>query len=172
MAIFDRQPTDTNRSWAAFEIYREMGAMRSLDKLLVLMRERFGQAAPCSRSLDNWSAKFRWQERVQAWDLEQSRLKEEIAQKIRLEEYRAEVERLRKTEQQIGQGLISTSVDALKMLKELMQSPAFQDRLGTAPIGQVSALIGATVRGADSGIALAERSLAIDRLLDEHFGEQ
>ncbi len=59
--IYKRLPSDTDKSFEAFCIYRDMGANRSLEKV----------AEKCSKSvglLYRWSAANNWQERVAAYD--------------------------------------------------------------------------------------------------------
>ena len=64
--IYDRQPTDTDKSWLAFCKYRDMGGDRSLEKLL----QKYPKSTPSSylRILKLWSAKHKWVERCRAFD--------------------------------------------------------------------------------------------------------
>ena len=64
--IYDRQDTDTDKSWLAFCKYRDMGGDRSLEKLL----QKYPKSTPSSylRILKLWSAKHKWVERCRAFD--------------------------------------------------------------------------------------------------------
>ena len=62
---YDRQPTDTDKSWAAFCMYRDMGGERSLDKLGIKIGKRSG------RYLQQWCGKHKWVERCRAFDNEE-----------------------------------------------------------------------------------------------------
>ena len=64
--IYDRQNSDTDKSWLAFCKYRDMGGDRSLEKLL----QKYPKSTPSSylRILKLWSAKHKWVERCRAFD--------------------------------------------------------------------------------------------------------
>ena len=59
---WDRRPTETNRSFAAFRIYLEQGTMRSLTKV----GRQLGHTAPVQSG--KWSVKHDWVDRAAAWD--------------------------------------------------------------------------------------------------------
>ena len=66
---YDRQPTDTDKSWAAFCMYRDMGRERGLEKLL----KKYPESTPKSylRVLKLWSAKHKWVKRCRVFDEEE-----------------------------------------------------------------------------------------------------
>jgi hypothetical protein len=80
---YDRQPTDTDKSWAAFCMYRDMGRERGLEKLL----QKYPENTPKSylRVLKLWSAKHKWVERCRAFDGEELQRESAILQQRRLE---------------------------------------------------------------------------------------
>lgn len=58
---WNMRPGETAKAYQAFEVYRDMGPDRSL--------ERVGRAlAKTRQSLDGWSTRFDWQARVRAFD--------------------------------------------------------------------------------------------------------
>ena len=58
---WNMRPDETAKAYQAFEVYRDMGPGRSL--------ERVGQAlAKTRQALDGWSTRFEWGERVRAFD--------------------------------------------------------------------------------------------------------
>lgn len=64
---WEMQPTDTPKSWEAFQVYRDMGKTRSLQKVADTLHK--------SKNLvGRWSTKHNWQERIEAWEFEQDRL--------------------------------------------------------------------------------------------------
>jgi hypothetical protein len=68
-----RLPDESTKAYAAYEIYRELGAERSLEKV----------AQKCIKSvslLRRWSSQFQWVRRAAAWDKEQERIREEARQ--------------------------------------------------------------------------------------------
>lgn len=63
--IWERQPTDTAKSWAAFVVYRDLPAgTRSLEEV----RQKLGNSSGYTRQLEKWSAAHNWVARVAAYD--------------------------------------------------------------------------------------------------------
>ena len=63
---WERQKGETQKSFAAFTVYRDMGSERSLSKLSQkLVKNKV--------TLAKWSVQWEWQERVGAWDVELDR---------------------------------------------------------------------------------------------------
>lgn len=60
--IYDRQNTDTDKSFAAFAIYRDMGSDRTLEKVRVEIGHR------SVRNLEAWCSKHQWVARCRAFD--------------------------------------------------------------------------------------------------------
>ena len=63
---WERLPTDTDRSFEAFEAYRQMGAERSLAKV----GQKLGKSTPL---MERWSKHHHWVERTAAWDRHEAR---------------------------------------------------------------------------------------------------
>ena len=81
--IYDRQNTDTDKSWIAFCKYRDMGGDRSLEKLL----QKYSETTPSSylRMLKLWSAKYQWVARCRAFDDDEMQAESIALSKLRLE---------------------------------------------------------------------------------------
>jgi hypothetical protein len=79
---YDRQPNETDKSWAAFCMYRDMGRDRSLEKLRQDRSER-GIANTLS-TLGGWSVKHKWGERCSAFDDDELERESIALQKLRL----------------------------------------------------------------------------------------
>ena len=62
--LWQRQETDTDASFKAFNIYLRMSGKRSLSRLVELVGKKSGY----SRVLERWSGENSWQSRVQAYD--------------------------------------------------------------------------------------------------------
>ena len=78
---YDRQPHDTDKSWAAFCVYRDMGLERSLEK--VAEKHRQNTAKTALRYLKIWSAKHLWVKRCRAFDAEELQRQSIALQKLR-----------------------------------------------------------------------------------------
>ena len=79
---YDRQPNETDKSWAAFCIYRDMGRDRSLAKL---QQERGDKGDKNIQSiLFKWSVKHSWVKRCSAFDDDELEKESIMLQKERL----------------------------------------------------------------------------------------
>lgn len=79
---YDRQPNETDKSWAAFCMYRDMGRERSLEKLRQKRTEE--GIANGSSVLGSWSVKHNWVERCSAFDDDELERESIELQKLRL----------------------------------------------------------------------------------------
>ena len=85
--IYDRQNSDTDKSWLAFCKYRDMGGDRSLEKV----RQEIGHRS--GRNVQIWSSKYKWNERCRAFDDDEQRSHSAALQQQRLK-YKLEIEKL------------------------------------------------------------------------------
>jgi len=61
--LWDRQPGESTKAYAAFCVYRDLGTERSLEKAGQMLDK------PRTRKwLGEWSAKYKWVERAKAYD--------------------------------------------------------------------------------------------------------
>lgn len=67
---WERQPDETPRAYAAFRQYRDLGPTRTVEKLQDVART----------SAERWSARHRWVDRANAWDVE--RWREDDAERL------------------------------------------------------------------------------------------
>lgn len=70
IATWGQLPDESEPAWAAFTVYRNAGASRSLRKTARVVDK-------CRTLMERWSKRHRWQVRVAAWDLEQQDLHRE-----------------------------------------------------------------------------------------------
>ena len=75
---YDRQPNETDKSWAAFCIYRDMGRERSTKKVQLECKYRQPSI------LQQWSVKHKWVERCSAFDDDELERESIALQKLRL----------------------------------------------------------------------------------------
>lgn len=62
--IWQRATDETDKAFAAFCVYRDLGSERSIDK--AYQRQNGGKTAP--RWWEGWSTRYKWVERVKAYD--------------------------------------------------------------------------------------------------------
>lgn len=78
LSVWERQESDTRKSYEAFCVYRDMGGKRSFEKVY----QEYAKSIPL---LKRWSSEHNWQERVQAWDDYQDSLRQERKLQKRIE---------------------------------------------------------------------------------------
>lgn len=66
--IWERQPEEPEKAWEAFVIYKEME-----DRKVVGVAKMLGKAGP---TLHFWSSKYRWRERIVAFEREKEKIKD------------------------------------------------------------------------------------------------
>ena len=100
---WERQENDTDKSFEAFCVYRDMGANRTLEKVA----EHFGKTA---RNYELMSRKYNWVERAAAWDDELDK----EAQK----EQRKEIAKMRKRHADLASAMLVKAAKALKSIPD------------------------------------------------------
>ena len=100
---WERQLDDTNKSFEAFCIYRDMGRDRALSKVAA----ELGKTVAL---IERWSSKFNWVKRCEAWDDEQDR----VAREAQLNE----IKKMRKRHADLATAMLLKSARALQRLPE------------------------------------------------------
>ena len=100
---WERQPTDTDKSFAAFTQYM---AMPPAKRSLAVLAESLSNNSGYARVLYTWSSKHHWQVRARAWDDYQLRLDRDAEQSERL--------KTRKKRQRMSNDMLGVFFDALK----------------------------------------------------------
>jgi hypothetical protein len=65
---WDQQPDESNKAFKAFKLYLDMGYKRTVKRVAISL------GAKSYTYIYEWSAKFKWRDRVKNWEKEQSRL--------------------------------------------------------------------------------------------------
>lgn len=78
---WDKLDTDTDKSYQAFCVYRDLGKGRSLEKV----QERLSKSTGYLRQLYKWSSNYNWVERANAYDLHLDRTQRNAVEKMRIE---------------------------------------------------------------------------------------
>lgn len=123
-----RLPDETDTSWKAFTIYRDLGAARSFQNMLAEYTKGGTKATkqknikpPALTTVKKWSSRYTWRVRVVAFDAEQDRIAREAADKVSVrsaEEWAALRNKQREDELALGQQLIQRA-------KEMLDAPLF-----------------------------------------------
>jgi hypothetical protein len=98
-AAWDRREGETAQAYAAFRVYRDLGPLRTVDKMMGVART----------SAQRWSRRWDWQARAVAWD-----------DSVHQEEDRARLEAIRtmhSTHQAAGRAAMAKALQVLNALK-------------------------------------------------------
>ncbi len=75
---WDRQPDETDKAFAAFAAYRDLGADRTVAKAIEALGKKPNYRSTC----EAWSRQWSWVARVGAWDSYEDRRKREAVLKV------------------------------------------------------------------------------------------
>ena len=84
--IYDRQITDTDKSWLAFCQYRDMDSDRTIEKV------RIGCGYRSARLLERWCSKYAWVTRCREFDSDELRSQSVALQQQRIN-YKLQIEK-------------------------------------------------------------------------------
>ena len=112
---YDRSDGETTRSYAAFCVYRNMGAARSLEKTAQEFYDPDStQKRPRNKSqISAWSSKWNWAQRVREFDLDEETILRHQIRQSNLEEHDRQLEQFRKNNEAIGFGLFKMGLRLL-----------------------------------------------------------
>jgi len=79
--IWQKRPEETSKAYEAFCLYRDMGPSRSLSKL----NERMGKKPTYQRQIHEWSRKYDWVARCEAFDENELKVQMTDMKKERME---------------------------------------------------------------------------------------
>lgn len=100
---WDRQPNETPKAYAAFSIYRDMGAERTLKAVAKQLNVTI-------TNLARWSGPNEWVKRCNLWDTEQSRI-------LRIEQEK-EIKKMRRNHAKLAEAMLVKTAKALQRLPE------------------------------------------------------
>lgn len=104
LELWERQPGETPKAFAAFVVYRDLDpSVRSVPKA----GEKLGKSVG---TLERWVYKYKWRERVAAWDAE--------VERIRTQEHFERIKRMRDRHAELGELMVEVSTQAMKSLQE------------------------------------------------------
>ncbi len=110
---WEKQESETIKAFSAFRAYRDLGEERSLAKAAALTGKG-------KRWLEFLSSKFAWQDRIDAWEREQDR--------IRIRAERQEVERMAKRQAQQSTALANALFQPVIVLSKRLSARTEEDR--------------------------------------------
>jgi hypothetical protein len=123
MKSYDRADGETTKAYAAFCIYRDLGADRSLLRTANNFYPRQSPdnspTHPNIARIERWSKAWRWVDRCRDFDLDREREVREHTRRRDLEEHDLKLERFRQDNENLGRGLMEIATDLIAAINEL-----------------------------------------------------
>lgn len=113
---FNPLPNETSKAYAAFQVYRDLGAGRSLAAAYEQSTQKVGRA---NKVWGDWSAKYHWVERAKAYDAylaNKARLQREDEHARELAEYREQLAKSSRAALVAGQRALKIALDKLERM--------------------------------------------------------
>ncbi len=125
---YDRSDRETVRSYAAFCIYRNMGAARSLEKTAQEFYDPDStQKRPRNKSqISTWSSKWNWAQRVRDFDRDEETILRDKMRRSNIEEHDRQLEQFRQNNEAIGFGLFKMGLRLLAIGEKIIKT--FEDK--------------------------------------------
>lgn len=163
---YDKQENETAKAYAAFCAYRDMAPDRSYKKLA----EQTEYGPNYHRVIERWSSKYNWAERCHAYDSDQEKIKRAIVIQSHKEEHKAKIERVRRTQEELGNTLVTTAAQMLAVcqarIKEALPTPDKPKAYMDLEPKDVAAWLRSATSAAELGSRLRAESLAIQKLIE------
>lgn len=130
--LWERQNGETARAFEAFSIYRDMGADRSLRKVVQRLDKNL-------TTIGDWSVKYEWVKRAAAWDAEQDRIariemQKDIADTRKMQ--RKNAKRMQERGMEFLESVIAGE-PALRDIVQLLKAGMEQERIAIGDVGEV-----------------------------------
>lgn len=124
----DRLENETDKAWAMFQNFRDMGPSRTIKALLgrykqIQADDPNEEVPTVSRSTaDGWAYKYNWSERIRAWDIEQEKLKVAHQTANKKAKWEAEVEAFRDRNKRFGSAAFEAAIVLLNEARLALES--------------------------------------------------
>ncbi|NJM73017.1 MAG: hypothetical protein HC862_24320 [Scytonema sp. RU_4_4] len=156
--VWERLPDESLKAWTAFQMYRDLGSVRSYSKVAIALGK---SPATYKRRLEIWGSKFSWVKRCRQYDLYLAR--SSSLEKIRPDEYAKKIETYRSETEKMSKAMVSMGARAMQVLQtELVARLEREEKLKPH---EISVLIKASVYAVDVGSRLQSEALNVDKLV-------
>lgn len=133
---WERQPAEPDRAWEAFVVYRDAGNARSIPRAAQTLSKSIPVLKP-------WSTRWRWGERVHAYDRHMDAIALEAREQATREAVTKMVERHAMHSEALLRGLVAPTEALLRRIAEMGgDDRAFRN----VPAGQLAALVSSAAR--------------------------
>ena len=105
--LWERQKGETSNAYEAFCVYRDLGVKRNQPKTCEILGKN-------STTISEWSVKYNWVERAEAYDDYQERREREMLEKERLND----IKKMRKRHADLASAMLIKAAKALKTIPD------------------------------------------------------
>lgn len=167
-AAWERLPTETEKAWEAFQIYRDLGSKRGIAAVQEVMRRTPGYR----RQLQTWASQYNWEARGREYDNHLDRVTRLQREQGRRDEYTIKIERYRRETEEVGRGMISVGAKAVSILQAVLQERLNAERREQLSVNEISTLMRASALAIDVGSKLVGEALGVDTLVTTLIDEK
>jgi hypothetical protein len=154
--LWERQPGESTKAWAAFCTYRDLGKSRGI-------RGAAAAIGKAPRQLDTWSSKFGWVKRAAAFDSHHDRRRLESALDADCELHSRKLEEFRSQSEQLGKAQIALCAELLAIgQRELKRVKDSGQKL---QLREICSFLWTAARIGVIGSNLVAESLGVDQIL-------
>jgi hypothetical protein len=127
-ASYDRQPEETPKAYAAFTVYRNMGATRSLERVAAeIYPPEIPQKPPRNISqIERWSSLWDWIDRCRDFDRDEELLRRERQREKDRADHDQKLEEYRSQNEHLGRGYMELGERLLEILNLTLDPIAFR----------------------------------------------
>jgi hypothetical protein len=171
---YDRQEGETAKAYAAYCIYRNMGADRSLEKTAIKFYPRQSpdtyRTHPNIARIERWSKTWNWVERCKDFDRDEEAILRDRIRQQNIEEHNRKLEQFRLQNETIGFGLLETGREFLAIANLIIATFKDKEVLDKRDI-ELFLAIPSSIK-AIAGFCLQGSNLAADGLLIRQLMEK
>jgi hypothetical protein len=158
--VWERQPNETAKAWAAFQIYRDLGSKRTVAATQEVMERPVGYR----RMLEEWVEKHNWAERVREYDNYLDRISRIQREQSKRDEYARKVEAYRDETERTAKAMVSMGARAIAIIQRELASRL--QHMEVLKSNELAGLMRASVMAVDVGSKLHAEALGVDTLVD------
>ncbi|MBP5971588.1 hypothetical protein HW132_02245 [Brasilonema sp. CT11] len=157
---WERQTGESNKAWAAFQVFRDLGGKRTITAAQEVLQRPIGYR----RTLEEWSSRYNWVARCREYDQYIDRITRVQREQVKRDEYARKVEAYRDETERTAKAMVSMGARAIAIIQRELAT-----RLQTPEVlksNELAGLMRASVMAVDVGSKLQAESLGIDTLVD------
>lgn len=153
---WDQRPNESSKAYAAFEVYRDMGAERST----AAVSQKLGKAKAL---IQRWSATHGWVDRCRLFDERVSKIRSEAEESHLRESYIDRLSKHLERTEQVANALSAVGLKALGICSKVIDKTPD----GEVPPPGLATLMRATASVLDAANISRGEALGLDELMDK-----